>query len=101
MIRINIVLKDNLIENISIKGHAEYDESGKDIVCSAVSSIAITTINGIIKMDATCITYKESDGYINIDVLKHNDVSDILISNMIDLLKELEHQYPQYIKINN
>ncbi len=100
MIIIKIIKKDNLIANISIKGHAEYDESGKDIVCSAVSSIAITTINGIIKINQNLIDFKESDGFIAIDVLNHSDVSDILINNMIDLLTDLEHQYPKYIKIN-
>lgn len=28
-------------------GHAEYDDPGKDIVCSAVSAIAITILNSI------------------------------------------------------
>lgn len=100
MIKISIIKNHNLIEHISIKGHAEYDESGKDIVCSAVSSIAITTINGIMKIDHNCLVYQEEDGYIKIDIVKHSDVTDILINNMIDLLTELAHQYSQYIKIN-
>ena len=35
--------------NISISGHALYNDFGKDIVCSAVSSIVITTVNGILE----------------------------------------------------
>jgi uncharacterized protein YsxB (DUF464 family) len=33
--------------NISAKGHANYAEHGKDIVCSAVSAIMQTTIMGL------------------------------------------------------
>lgn len=99
MIKIKINKNHNLIENISITGHAEYDKSGKDIVCSAVSSIAITTVNAIIKYNHECIDYKEDSGYLNINMLKHTDVSDLLINNMIDLLTELENQYEKYIKI--
>ncbi len=30
------------------KGHAEYAESGEDIVCAAVSALAYTLVNGIL-----------------------------------------------------
>ena len=41
---IQVEKKEN---SILITGHALFDDYGKDIVCSAVSSIVITTINGI------------------------------------------------------
>jgi uncharacterized protein len=100
MIKINISKKDNLIKTISIKGHAEYDESGKDIVCSAVSSIVITTINASIRYNQASIDYVDKDGYIKIEILKHDDIIDLLMNNMVDLLEELEEQYKKYIKIN-
>ncbi len=83
---------------ISINGHSGYDEIGKDIVCSAVSSIVITTINGISKIYNDVIEYKEDNGVI-IKIIKNKKVSDILIDNMIELLSELEKQYPKNIKI--
>jgi uncharacterized protein len=100
MIKVNISKKDNLINSVSIKGHALYNESGKDIVCSAVSSIVITTVNALIRYNQSCIEYIDEDGYIKLDVLKHDDMIDLLINNMIDLLNELEEQYKKYIKIN-
>jgi uncharacterized protein YsxB (DUF464 family) len=99
MIKININYKNNLIDSILIKGHAEYNENSKDIVCSAVSSIAITTVNGIMKIDHTLINFEEKDGYLKIEILKHNEICDTLINNMIDLLEELTKQYSKYIKI--
>lgn len=99
MIKINIINNNNLVEKISIKGHAEYDLHGSDIVCSAVSSIAITTVNGIMKIDKECIDFIEEEGYLEIQIKKHTVVSDSLINNMIDLLVDLEKQYKKNIKI--
>ena len=95
MIKVNIKEKD-VIEEITIKGHSGYEEIGKDIVCASVSSIVITTINAIIRIDEEAINYDES---VIIKILKHNEIIDKLIFNLIDLLKELEKQYPKYIKI--
>ena len=85
--------------HIEINGHAGYEEYGKDIVCAAVSSIAITSVNAILKLDENALKYEENDGYLVIDVLKHGKYIDTIISNMIDLLKELEEQYKENIKI--
>jgi len=95
MIKVNI--KKNHIE---IKGHAMYDDMGKDIVCASVSTIVITTINAIIRFDKNAIKYEEKDGYISIDILKDTNITNTLILNMIELLKELEKQYKKNIKIN-
>ena len=95
MIKVNIKEKD-VIEEITIKGHSGYEEIGKDIVCASVSSIVITTINAIIRIDEEAINYDES---VIIKILKHNEIIDKLIFNLIDLLKKLEKQYPKYIKI--
>ena len=51
MIKVNCVVSNGLIERLSIKGHADYDTLGKDIVCAAVSSIVTTTINNIIALE--------------------------------------------------
>lgn len=94
MIKINIT-KDE----ITIKGHSGYSESGSDIVCASVSSIVITTVNALLSIDEDCIIYEESDGYLNIKIKKHDEVIDKLINNMINLLKELQNQYKKNIEI--
>ena len=46
-------------------GHTEYDDYGRDIVCSSASSIMITTINAIMMFDKNYITYEEKkDNFI-------------------------------------
>lgn len=99
MIKVNIKYNNNIVDKIKISGHAMYDDFGKDIVCASVSSIAITTINAIIRLDSNSIKYEELNG-LNIEILKHNKTVDILIENMISLLLELQKKYKKNIMIN-
>ena len=99
MIRVKIKKKDSYYEKVSILGHAMYDEYGKDIVCSAVSSIATTTVNGILSLDRESITYMVSSKGITIQVNKNDRTAQVLIHNMVSLLKELRSNYQEYIEI--
>lgn len=100
MITIEVKNKDkDYINYIKIKGHAGYAEEGFDIVCASVSSIAITTVNAIVRLDDKAIIYSEEDGLLEIEILKYNETINILIENMVSMFKELEKQYKSYIKI--
>jgi len=85
-------------DEIRISGHADYDEFGKDIVCASVSSIAITTVNAILRLEDT-IEFESKDGLLVISILKHTKVTDTLITNMISLFEELEKQYSENVQI--
>lgn len=87
------------VSRIEVSGHSCYDVSGKDIVCASVSSIVITSVNAIIRMDKDAISYKEDEGYVEVIVNKHSKEIDVLIENMISLLKELEQTYKKFIKV--
>lgn len=93
---IKVELKDNLI---TIKGHAGYDDKGKDIVCASVSSIVITTINAIIEINPDAIDYSDLDNEIIIRKIKEDEIVNKLLNNMILLLENLEKDYKDYIKI--
>lgn len=93
---IKVEIENNKIE---IKGHANYDDYGKDIVCASVSSIVITTINAIIEFDSESIYYEDLNNRILIEKLKDDDITNKLINNMIELLEELEKSYKDNIKI--
>ena len=86
-------------ERIEIKGHSGYDLIGKDIVCSAVSSIVITTINGIISIDEEAVHYEYHNDTMLISDIKKDKVTLKLIDNMLDLLRELEKKYPKNINV--
>ncbi len=96
MIKVNITGKNDKIE---ILGHAMYDDFGKDIVCAGVSSIVITTINGILTFNKDFLKYEVGKDKFTIEILTHNEIVDNLINNMINMLNELEIDYPKNIKI--
>jgi len=98
MIKVNVLVDKN-IKEIKITGHANYDEYGKDIVCSSASSIVITSVNAIITFDEEYIDYLEEENKFTIKINKYDDVLEKLITNMLNMLKELENDYPKYIKI--
>ena len=98
MIKINLKYDNDLIDSISILGHAGFDVYGKDIVCASVSSIVITSVNAILKLRNDSISYDNSNG-LSINILSHNDVTDTLIDNMVSLLKDLGKQYKKNIII--
>ena len=101
MIKVKVLSKDNKhIDEVTVNGHADYEEYGKDIVCSSVSSIVTTTINGIYEIDKDYFEVIDNNG-IYITILKKDDVCDKLIKNMLSLLKELEESYPENIKVND
>ena len=98
MIKVNVLVNKN-IEKVILTGHACYDDFGKDIVCSGVSSIVTTTVNAIIRFNKDYISYKEEKDKLTITINTWNEVVNNLITNMLDLLKELENDYPSNIKI--
>ncbi|MBQ7105442.1 MAG: ribosomal-processing cysteine protease Prp [Bacilli bacterium] len=99
MIKVQITAKDNNIKKINIKGHADYDDYGKDIVCSSVSSITITTVNAILMFDKNYISYNEKKDNFEIIINENNDITNKLIDNMINMITELSQDYPKNIKI--
>ena len=98
MIKINIDKDDNKIVRIKVSGHAHYAESGKDIVCAAVSSTVITTVNNILSLSKT-IDYLEGKDSLTINVIKDDKNTQKILNNMLSMLNELEKDYPKYIKI--
>ncbi len=105
MINIKIIKKNSNLVDIEITGHSGYAESGKDIVCSAVSSIAQTLIIGlkqVLKLPAKC----EIDEDIPLLSVSLNGLSQGEIKLAQTLmktaslgLKEVRDGHAKYIKI--
>lgn len=91
--------KKDYITNIDIRGHADFDEYGKDIVCASVSSVVLNTINIILLVDENIISVENSGGYINISVRGFNELVDKILLNLIDELKELTEKYKKNIRV--
>lgn len=108
MINVTIILDqfDN-IKEVGVKGHSNFKEKGKDIVCAAISTLiqsAYLTIYTLYKS-------KNKDGFIK---YKENDFSFIIENIPFDIERELkgitlflitglieiEKRYKQYVKLD-
>ena len=92
-----------IINNKTIKvlGHAGYAEYGSDIVCASVSTAVYMSINQVEVFDKIdCIKYSMSEGNVCIEVVREDEIVKKVMSNLIFTLRDLELQYPKYIKIN-
>ena len=98
MIKINVEKENNIIKSVEVKGHADYTDFGKDIVCSAVSSIVTTTINDILTLDKNAIKYITDDGNVTITNLD-NEIANKLLNTMLNTLSDLATSYPENIRI--
>jgi len=99
MISVKVVKENAKYKKITLAGHAMYDDYGKDIVCSACSSIVTTTVNGILALNKGSLGYLVSKKGMSIDIKSDDQTTQILINNMVSLLKELEGNYPDNIEV--
>ena len=99
MISVKIKKENCKYKKIVILGHAMYDDYGKDIVCSAASSIVTTTVNGILTLDKGSLSYLVSKKGMTIDIKNTDKTTQLLINNMVNLLKDLEKNYPENIEV--
>lgn len=99
MIKVAVLKEKEVIKKICLKGHANYDIYGKDIVCASVSTLVITSINNIIALDNKSIKYDINFDSTYIELLKNSTVANSIINNMINSLIELENNYPKNIKV--
>jgi len=88
---------------IVVKGHSHFAPKGKDIVCSAVSSIVLANVNGCIEILKAEHSLEQKEGYLEFEVLNNNEEvtkgCSLLLQTAYLALKELESQYPKYVKV--
>ena len=99
MISVKAVKENKKYKKVTVLGHALYDDYGKDIVCSACSSIVITTVNGILALAKGSLSYLIGKKGMTIEIKNDDQTTQILIKNMISLLKELEGNYPDNVEV--
>ncbi len=99
MIKVKLTKSSGTIKRITISGHAMYDDFGKDIVCAAVSSTIITSVNASLLINENSLSYENKSDGLDIKILKDDEVTTKIITNMISNLRELEKAYPRNIQI--
>lgn len=108
MIRVTLYENDNHVYRVHLEGHSGYAEHGNDIICAAVSILALNTVNAIERFTEEpfeVLAVDENKGLI--DVLftrrqtgEYEPEAELLIRTLILGLIDIKEMYGEkYIQI--
>lgn len=86
---------------VEVEGHANQAEYGQDIVCSAISILSTTTLNGLTEIAKAEVDYVIEDGYMKfeVDTNKMNNSIKVLLDTFEIGVKSMLEDYGQYIRL--
>ena len=96
---INVIIKrdkDKVAKGIEIKGHAGYGEYGQDIICAAVSSLALNMANSVEEFTDDHFEGSVSDdgGYFSFSFADEvSSESQLLMKSLILGLQNIQRDY--------
>jgi hypothetical protein len=83
-----------------ISGHSGYSKLGSDIVCAAVSAVALHTA-GILLDDLDCVKTVEQReaGFLRIELSRTDTISNMLLRALERTLSEIRKEYSDYLSV--
>ena len=93
--------------SFEITGHAQAGPYGSDVVCAAVSALAISTVNGIDALagfEPIVETNEAEGGYLYVEMLsklnqEQKNIAQILLENLLLGLQSIEQDNSEFIRI--
>lgn len=86
-------------ERITVCGHAQYETSGKDIVCAGVSSLVQSMIAGIENFTTDKIEYEISPGWVDIHFRNLSEEAKLLVDSFFLGVCMIANEYPDNVRI--
>ena len=84
---------------LSIDGHANFAEQGKDIVCAAVSVLAQTLIASIEELTDDDVRSVIEHGHIELNYRNLSETSRVLIDSFLIGCRMLESEYTECVTL--
>ena len=96
--------QDGLIGEFAVKGHAGYEEAGRDIVCAAVSAVAQTAVIGLTDVVGIRPETVQKDGLLHCilpDKMseKEQAMAGTVLRTMLAGLRSIKYGYPDLLSI--
>ena len=88
-----------LVLYLSVDGHANYAESGKDIVCSAVSCLCVSLANALVAggVHEECIRMEDGSFSVNVSVMENQKYIEGAFDMATLGLQQISEQYPAHV----
>lgn len=99
MIDVTLLIKNEKRLGFAIKGHANFDQHGYDIVCAAVSILSYTVVNtlGYYEID---FDFFDDENEMKVSLENPNEKSEIILNNFEIGIKTLLTNYNEYVNLN-
>ena len=97
MIKVIYSMVDDHYTYLSVKGHANSNDYGKDLICASVSSIMFGLMNAL--DETKDVEIKELTNHIEIINNSKKELVDNYIELVLIQLKTIEESYTEFIKV--
>ena len=86
-------------DRITVSGHAEYAEPGRDIVCAAISTLSQVFVASVEELTAARIKYAVSGGEADIDLQESTERAQVLLDAFVLGCQMVADEYPEYVRV--
>lgn len=99
MIDVTLLIKKEKRLGFAIKGHANFDQHGYDIVCAAVSILSYTAVNTLDYYEID-FDFFDDENEMKVSLKNPNEKSEIILNNFEIGIKTLLTNYNEYVNLN-
>ena len=107
MINAKIFWQKKRLIGFDVKGHADYAPHGEDIVCAAVSVLAITTVNSLLEQVGPVMIKQSDSGLVSCrlpedDLTNEKEIkAQAILKTLLIGLNGVSMEYPEHLKLDN
>lgn len=84
---------------ITVSGHANFAEFGKDIVCAGVTALIQTLIKSITDLTEDKIEYEMSPGMADIKYGNLSEAGKLLVDSFFIGICQIANEFPEHVRI--
>lgn len=94
MIKVTVIKQAEEYRGFVISGHSGYGEEGEDIICAAVSALAVNAVNSLETFARIPMEVEQEDGYLSCQFGKQlNPEGVLLMDSMILGMQQICENY--------
>lgn len=86
-------------DGIKVRGHANYAEAGKDIVCAGVTALTISLVKSINDLTEDKIEYEISPGRVDIHCGNLSEAGMLLVDSFFIGICLIAEKYPDHVRV--
>lgn len=94
-----MIVVDVRKDGITVAGHAEYAEAGKDIVCAGVTALTQSLIRSLEGLTSDKIKYEISPGRADIHYRNLSEEGMLLVDSFFIGVCQITNEFPEYVRI--